>query len=215
MSKKKIGILGSGIVAKALAKGFIKYGYEIFFGTRDVSKLEDFKDKSGIGSFEEAAKFGEIIVLAGKGTAAEEILKLSGTENLKAKTIIDATNPLADVPPVNGVLKFFTGPDDSLMERLQKLCPDANFVKCFNSIGNAFMVDPDFNGARPTMFICGNDSDAKSEVQDILKEFKWEWADMGKVEAARAIEPLCILWCIPGLLRNEWNHAFKLLSNQG
>ena len=125
--------------------------------------------------------------------------------------MIDATNPISG-PPQNGVLSFFTSLDKSLMELLQRQFPKARFVKAFNSVGNARMVDPDFGGVRPTMFICGNDSAAKSTVARILDQFGWETEDMGGVEAARAIEPLCILWCIPGFLRNEWTHAFKLLK---
>jgi len=135
-----------------------------------------------------------------------------GIENLDGKTIIDATNPIADVPPENGVLKFFTTLDKSLMEELQSMFTKANFVKAFNSIGSAFMVNPDFNGEKPTMFICGNDEKAKKEVSELLSKFGFEVEDMGKVEAARAIEPLCMLWCIPGFLKNEWTHAFKLLK---
>lgn len=74
------------------------------------------------------------------------------------------------------------------------------------------MVNPDFGGIRPSMFICGNDAGAKQAVSKILDQFGFEVEDMGSVEAARAIEPLCILWCIPGFLRNEWSHAFKLLK---
>jgi hypothetical protein len=151
------------------------------------------------------------VVLAVKGTAALDALHLAGVENLSGKVVIDATNPIADLPPVNGVLRFFTSLDESQMERLQRAVPDARFVKAFNSVGNAFMVNPNFPGGRPTMFICGNDDAAKQTVVEILDQFGWEVADMGKVEAARAIEPLCMLWCIPGLLRNEWTHAFKLL----
>ncbi len=131
--------------------------------------------------------------------------------NLSGKPVIDATNPIADAPPVNGVLKFFTSHDQSQMEKLQREFADAKFVKAFNSVGAAFMVNPSFQGGKPTMFICGNDDGAKKTVTRILDQFGWETADMGKVEAARAIEPLCMLWCIPGLLRNEWSHAFKLL----
>jgi 8-hydroxy-5-deazaflavin:NADPH oxidoreductase len=125
--------------------------------------------------------------------------------------VIDTTNPIAETPPANGVLSFFTDLDESLMERLQREVPDARFVKAFNSVGNARMVDPDFPGGRPTMFICGNDEAAKGTVTEVLDGFGWDVADMGAAEAARAIEPLCILWCIPGFLRNEWTHAFALL----
>ena len=152
--------------------------------------------------------------LATKGTAAEAALKAAGIANLKGKTVIDTTNPIADAPPVNGVLQYFTSQNESLMERLQALAPEAHFVKAFSCVGNAFMVNPDFNGVKPTMFICGNDDGAKSEVKAILDQFGFEVADMGAVEGARAIEPLCILWCIPGFLSNSWTHAFKLLKEE-
>jgi 8-hydroxy-5-deazaflavin:NADPH oxidoreductase len=73
------------------------------------------------------------------------------------------------------------------------------------------MVNPSYKAGRPTMFICGNDDKAKATVAGICDQFGWETADMGKAEAARAIEPLCMLWCIPGFTKNEWTHAFKLL----
>lgn len=210
-----IGILGSGAVAQALAGGFLKHGHTVMLGTRSPGKLSDWvaAHPSGrIASFAEAAKFGELVVLAVKGTAAADALRLAGAENLSGKTVIDATNPIADAPPVNGVLKFFTSLDESLMEQLQREFSDARFVKAFNSVGNAYMVNPQFKGGKPTMFICGNDDTAKKVVSGILDQFGWEIADMGMVEAARAIEPLCMLWCIPGFLRNQWTHAFKLLT---
>jgi hypothetical protein len=150
-------------------------------------------------------------VLAVKGTAAEEVIEQAGPHNLAGKTVMDTTNPIADGPPQSGVLRFFTDINESLMERLQKRAPDAHFVKVFSCVGNSFMVDPKFPGGPPTMFICGNDQGAKSEVRTLLDQFGWDTADMGTVEAARAIEPLCMLWCIPGLARNSWAHAFKLL----
>src|SRR5262249_25105802 len=160
----------------------------------------------------DAAKFADLVVLAVKGDAAADALRAAGAANLAGKPVIDATNPIADLPPANGVLRFFTNLDDSLMERLQREFDDARFVKAFNSVGNVCMVNPHFNAGKPTMFICGNDDEAKKVVTGILDQFGWETADMGKVEAARAIEPLCMLWCIPGFLRNEWVHAFKLLT---
>ena len=153
----------------------------------------------------------ELIVLAVKGTAANVVLHAAGANNTRGKTIIDTTNPIADAPPVNGVLKYFTSHDDSLLERLQRESPEAHFVKAFNSVGNAQMVNPELAGGPPTMFICGNDDGAKAQVRAILDQFGWSTADMGKAEAARAIEPLCMLWCIPGFLQNQWTHAFKLL----
>jgi 8-hydroxy-5-deazaflavin:NADPH oxidoreductase len=211
-----VGIIGSGIVGQTLANGFIKHGYDVTIGTNTSSKREELKSRTKgnakIGSFEDAAKFGEIVVLATKGTGAEAALKTAGIANLDGKTVIDTTNPIADAPPVNGVLRYFTSLDESLMERLQTLAPQAHFVKAFSCVGNAFMVNPDFNGVTPTMFICGNHQGAKNEVQAILDRFGFDVADMGAVEGARAIEPLCMLWCIPGFLSNSWTHAFKLLE---
>jgi len=213
----RVGILGSGDVAKMLAAGLLKHGHDVMMGTRTTSKLSDWakrNPKGTVGGFAEAAKFGELVVLAVKGDVALDALRAAGAANLAGKPVIDATNPIADAPPVNGVLKFFTNLDDSLMERLQREFANVRFVKAFNSVGNALMVNPQFNGGKPTMFICGNDEAAKRTVRGILDQFGWETADMGKAEAARAIEPLCMLWLIPGLLRNEWSHAFKLLRQE-
>jgi 8-hydroxy-5-deazaflavin:NADPH oxidoreductase len=151
-------------------------------------------------------------VLAVKGSAAQDVLRAAIATNLMGKAVIDATNPIADAPPINGVLKFFTTLDESLMERLQREFSAVQFVKAFNSVGNVSMVNPQYQSGKPTMFICGNDETAKQTVRGILDQFGWETADMGKAEAARAIEPLRMLWCIPGFLHNKWTHAFKLLT---
>jgi len=210
----KIGVLGSGDVAKSLARGFLAHGHEPMLGTRDRAKLEGWvaqNSGAAVGSVADAARFGELLVLAVKGSVAADALRAAGIPNLTGKAIIDTTNPIADAPPTNGVLKFFTNLDESLMERLQRTAPDVRFVKAFNSVGHACMVDPEFAGGRPTMFICGNDENAKLLVTGILAEFGWDTEDLGAAEAARAIEPLCILWCIPGFLRNDWRHALKVL----
>ncbi len=212
----KIGIIGSGIVGQTLASGFHKHGYDVLIGTNTPSKLlelaQTMDGKAQVGSFSDAASFGEIVVLATKGTAAEEALRASGISRLTGKTVIDTTNPIADTAPVNGVLEYFTGQNDSLMERLQRLAPDANFVKAFSCVGNALMVNPSLPGGPPTMFICGNEESAKKQVEGVLEQFGFAVVDAGKVEGARAIEPLCILWCIPGFLGHGWAHAFKLLK---
>ena len=213
----KVGIIGSGIVGRVLATGFLKEGHQVMLGTRNIGKEEVVKwknenQKGSLGSSQEAAQFGEIIVLAVSGLVVEDAINLAGKEHLSNKVIIDATNPIATVPPDNGVLKFFTTLEESLMEKIQKQLPDAKVVKAFSCVGNALMYKPNFNGTLPTMFICGNDDPAKKTVTDILTSFGWETEDMGKVEAARVIEPLCILWCIPGFIRNQWTHAFKLLK---
>jgi predicted dinucleotide-binding enzyme len=214
--KMKVGILGSGEVGQSLADGFIKYGHEVMIGTRDAAKLDDWKKQAGakgnVGGFADAAAFGALLVLATKGSAAKKVLEGVDAKNLDGKTVIDATNPIKDEAPEKGVLKFFTSLEMSFLEQLQAAFPKARFVKAFNTIGADFMVNPDFGGVKPTMFICGNDAKAKAEVSEILKKFGFEPEDMGEALAARAIEPLCILWCIPGFLRNDWSHAFKLLK---
>ncbi len=214
---KKIGILGSGVVAQTLGSGFIKHGYQVMLGTTDTSKLAEWKsgagDQATTGSFAETAAYGDIIVLAVKGHAAAAVLAKAGAENLKNKVVIDAANPIDENrAPENGVLHYFTTLDESLMERLQKSFTEARFVKAFNSVGSAFMVNPSFPGGKPSMFICGNDETAKASVREILDQFGWDTEDMGKAESARAIEPLCMLWCIPGFTQNSWAHAFKLLK---
>jgi predicted dinucleotide-binding enzyme len=210
----KVGVIGSGVVGQTLADGFLKHGHDVMRGSREPAKLADWKKAGGgkarTGTFAEAAAFGDLVVLAVKGTAALDAVKACGGA-LGGKTVVDPTNPIADAPPVNGVIPFFTGPNESLLERLQQAAPTARFVKAFSCVGNALMVDPSLPGGKPTMFICGNDEGAKRQVAVVLDQFGWEIEDMGAVEAARAIEPLCMLWCIPGFRRNDWVHAFKLL----
>ncbi len=212
---KKVGILGSGIVARTLGNGFLKHGYEVMLGSRDTGKLAEWKEKGGAmahtGSFGDTARFGDIIVLAVKGSMACEVIDMAGPDNLHWKTVIDTTNPIADAPPENGVLRFFTNLEESLLERLQTRFPEIHFVKAFNSVGSAYMVDPQF-AEKPTMFTCGNNDASRKEVHEILVKFGWEIEDMGKAAAARAIEPLCMLWCIPGMLQGRWNHAFRLIK---
>ncbi len=211
----KIGVLGSGTVAQTLAAGLMKHGHQVKIGSRSPEKLAEWAAQNSgatTGTFADAAKFGELLILAVKGNVAAEALRLAGTESLKGKPVADACNPIEDAPPVKGVLPFFTGPNESLMERLQHEFPEAHLVKAFNSVGTPRMVDPQYAAGKPTMFICGNNEAAKKAVGVIIEELGWEVADMGSAEAARAIEPLCRLWCIPGFLHNQWTHAFKLLQ---
>ncbi|MEO8121382.1 MAG: NAD(P)-binding domain-containing protein [Rhodoferax sp.] len=211
----KIAIIGSGDVAQALGAGFLKKGHQVLLGTSTPAKLSDWKAANSaaqVGSFADAAAFGELVVLAVKGLAAVSAVKAAGAQAMAGKVVIDACNPIADAPPVNGVLQFFTGPNQSLLETLQSEFPAVRFVKAFNSVGSGFMIDPQFEGGAPTMFIAGNDEAAKATVSQLLHSVGWDSADMGAAAAARAIEPLCMLWCIPGLLRNEWAHAFKLMK---
>jgi hypothetical protein len=203
----KVAVLGSGDVAKTLASGFVKHGHQVMMGSRTPDKLAEWKTQNPTGStgtFAAAAAFGELVVLAVKGGAAMDAFRLASAGNLAGKTVVDACNPIADAPPVNGVGGFKV--------QVQQEFAGANFVKAFNSVGAGLMVNPEFAGGKPTMFICGNSEAAKKSVVAILDQFGWETADMGTVEAARAIEPLCMLWCIPGFRSNDWTHAFKMLK---
>jgi len=187
-------------------------------GTRNPRKAEVrewLQANSGgqAGTFAEAAVFGELIVLATKGTAAENALELAGAGNLKGKTILDATNPIAERPPVDGVLQLYTGPNESLAETLQAKFADAHVVKAFNSVGAGRMINPHYEQGTPTMFYCGNDGGAKAQVAEIIRLFGWEPFDCGSLVAARAIEPLCMLWCLPGFQRGLWTHAFKVVTH--
>jgi predicted dinucleotide-binding enzyme len=209
----KIGIIGSGEVARTLATGFLDLDHEVMLGTRDVTQLAAFAAKhpqARLGSAVDAANFAELAVLAVKGTAAVEVAR-GVASALAGKTVIDTNNPIADTPPVHGVLEYFTGSNDSLLERLQQACPALRFVKAFNSVGAPVMVQPKLVGGPPTMFIAGDDPAAKAQVAQLAKALGWDVADMGPALAARAIEPLCRLWCIPGFVANDWAHAFKVL----
>ena len=215
--KMKVGVLGSGMVGRVLASGFVQEGHPVMLGTRNTSKpeVEQWKaDNAGgqAGSFADTAAFGELLVLAVEGDAAKDVISLAGYDNFTGKTLIDTTNPITKEAPHNGVLKYFTSLNESLMEQLQHLMPQANIVKAFNSVGSAKMYKPVYKEGKPSMFICGNSEDAKKTVAGILDAFGWETEDMGALDAARIIEPLAILWCIPGFIRNEWTHAFKVLK---
>jgi hypothetical protein len=151
MNTKKIGVIGSGDVGKVLAAGFKKHGHDVTIGSREGNKLGEWSAAQGIpeATFAEVAAGADILVLAVLGRVAEDAIRLAGIDNLAGKTVIDATNPIAAAPPVNGVLQYFTGPNDSLMERLQALAPAANFVKAFSSVGNPSMINPSYAGRPP------------------------------------------------------------------
>ena len=213
----KVAVLGSGIVGQVLSSGFVKHGHQVMMGTRhpnadDVRKWLAQTSGASAGTFADAARFGEVIVLAVLGRIVDKVIELAGPNNFVGKTVIDATNPLADAPPVNGVLQYFTGPNESLGEKVQGLLPKAHVVKAFNSVGNNRMVNPQFKQGVPTMFFCGDNEAAKSQVSEIIRQFGYEPFDCGGIIASRALEPLCMLWCIPGFLRNQWTHAFMVLT---
>jgi NADPH-dependent F420 reductase len=214
----KIGILGSGDVGRTLAGGFAARNHEVVIGTRDPAapKVRELLGKVGAGvtaaSFADAARFGEVIVIAIGGVNVENALKLAGADNFAGKVVIDASNPLAleaeGQPPVLTV-----GHTDSGGERVQRWLPGARVVKAFNIVGHSHMVEPDFNGDQPDMFICGNDAAAKQVVDGLIRELGWPASiDLGDIGKSRYLEPLAMVW-ITHLFNNGFNvnHAFKLL----
>jgi 8-hydroxy-5-deazaflavin:NADPH oxidoreductase len=211
----KIAILGTSDVGQRLGSGFLSFGHEVKMGSRDPknAKLTQWvaangKNASG-GSFADAAKFGEVIVLATLWAGTENAIRLAGPDNFKGKVVIDATNPLvfADGKPPQLAL----GWNDSGGEQVQRWLPGARVVKAFNMVGNAHFVHPDFPGGPPDMFIAGNDDSAKKTVAGFLEQFGWPVIDIGGIEGARLLEPLCILWVSYALRTGTWSHAFKLL----
>jgi predicted dinucleotide-binding enzyme len=205
-----IAVLGTGIAGLTLAKGLRAEGHAVVLASREGKDVDGWDGATG--TFGEAAAGADTVVLSVKGSVAEELVG-SIAAPLDGKTVIDTTNPIADRPPTDGVLAYFTTLDESLMEQLQRRVPGAHFVKAFNSVGNGRMVHPSYEGTRPTMFIAGNDPGAKEETSALLDSLGWDVEDFGTAAAARAIEPLCMLWCIPGMRGGSWTHAFKLLRD--
>ena len=211
----KIGILGSGDVGKALARGFASRNHEVMISSREPAKLQDFVSEQGgkirSGSFEEAAKFGELVVIATLFSGTKHALDLADPANLSGKTVIDCTNPLRFEEGKMPQLSL--GFDNSAGEEVQRWLPDAKVVKAFNIIGNQFMVDPQLPGGPPTMFIAGNDDSAKKTVTQLIESLGWKDAvsDLGGIEESRYLEPMCIVWVHYGIRTGAWDHAFKML----
>lgn len=204
----KVAVLGTGIVGRTLARGLVEDGHEVAIGSREGGAVEGWDGPTG--TFRDVLSGADLAVLAVKGGVAEELAR-SLADALAGMPVIDTTNPIADAPPTGGVLTYFTGPNESLMERLQAAAPGARWVKAFNSVGAARMVRPTYAAGRPSMFLAGDDPAAKAVVAGILEAFGWRVEDMGPAAAARPIEALCQLWCILGFARGEWTHAFSLL----
>ena len=211
----KIGIIGSGDVAQTLASGYLAKGYEVKLGTRSPEKLDDWRASAGenasVGSFADAARFGEVVFICAAGAAALQALELAGAENFQGKTVIDVTNPLdfsAGIPP-----KFAATVGDSLGERIQNALPAANVVKAFNTVNRTTMIDPHFGaGETATLFIAGNDENAKAETVKLAQEFGWNVEDLGGIEQAFFLEAFASLWVNYAFKHNTWTHAFKFLK---
>jgi 8-hydroxy-5-deazaflavin:NADPH oxidoreductase len=224
MGIMNIGIIGSGDVGRTLADGLLYLGHQVKIGTRDTSKKEIVewidkhrkeKDKDlenvSVGDFADAASFGDnLILLCTSWSGTSNAIKMADPGNMTDKVVIDTTNPLdfsQGLPP-----RMAVGVTDSAGEINQRLLPGAKVVKAFNIVGNPHMVHPDFPGGLPTMFICGNDEQAKKMVtESILNPFGWETIDIGGIEGARLLEPLAMLWITHYFRTGTGDHAFKLL----
>ena len=215
----KVGILGSGDVAKALAHGFLATGHQVKLGTRDpkAGKLNEWAKSAGshasVGTFAETAGYGELVVIATRGTETVGILKGVGAEGFRGKVVIDVTNPLvfaANAPPTLSV-----GYTDSLGEQVQRALPGAHVVKAFNTVGNSNFFQPNFPGSGPDMFIGGNDAAAKKRVEEILHSFGWKGVvDLGGIDAARLLEMMCLVWVRAAMSLNSYEIAFKILRKE-
>ncbi len=212
----KVGILGSGDVARTLGTGFIASGHEVQLGTGhpDRPELAEWLvhagPKGSIGSFADAASYGEVVVVATRGVAAAEAIRAAGISRFDGKVVLDVTNPLDVVP--GGPPRLAPNPSGSNGEAIQALLPTARVVKAFNIIGHPHMYHPTFPGGPPDMYICGNDAAAKETVGRILAQFGWPSViDVGGIEGARELEALCILWVKSGLALDNWDIAFRLL----
>jgi len=211
----KVGILGTGDVGQALGAGFAQLGHDVMMGSRDPQseKVQGWVAKTGshagAGTFAEAARSGEVLLLATLWSGTESAIRLAGPANFAGKVVMDATNPLVFTPGAPPSLAL--GHTDSGGEQVQRWLPAARVVKVYNTVGHAHMVNPNFPGGPPDMFICGNDAAAKKTVTDICRAFGWPTIDVGGIEGARLLEPLCILWVRYGFATGGWNHAFKLL----
>jgi len=212
---KRIAIMGTGGVGQAYASRFITLGYEVMMGTRNVSEklLHTERDGYGnppfsewylanrnvkLGTFEEAAVFGEIILNATLGIKSIAALKSAGAKNINGKILIDVSNPLdfsKGMPP--SLLPELSN-TNSLGEEIQKTFPDVKVVKTLNTMWNGLMVNPTMlNEGDHTAFICGNSSEAKEEVKEILKLFGWPGKnilDLGDISSARGTEMYLPLW---------------------
>ena len=205
-----IAVLGTGMVGQALAGALSRHGHSVVVGTRDPQATLARTDPDGMGNppfaawqaehgdislatFAEAAAGAELIVLAGNGYAALDMLTAAGADHLAGKVVLDISNPLdfsAGFPP-----SLFVKDTDSLGERLQQAFPQARVVKSLNTLTAALMVEPKLLGQSTTVFVSGDDADAKATVTSLLTEFGHDDViDLGGIETARGTEMLLPLW---------------------
>ena len=209
----KIGILGSGSAGRTLANGFLDHAHRVMIGSRTPDKLRDWLRQAGreaqVGTFAQAAQFGELIVLSVNGRAAEDVIRLANLENFAGKIVLDASDPL-DFS--SGRPGLFVGTTDSLGERVQRLIPNAYVVKGLNIVQADVMINPTLTGGEPDMFIAGDSDEAKQIVTNLLEEFGWPVIDMGGIESARWLEALSLAWVVHSHRTGKTHHAFKLIG---
>jgi len=211
----KVGILGTGAVGEALGRGFHAIGAEVTMGSRSagnekaVAWARSLGERAAEGSFADAARFGETIVFATKGSAVLDVVEAAGADAFAGKVVIDATNPL-DFS--RGYPDLSVKGEDSLGEQLQRAIPDAQVVKCFNTTNASLMFRPDLAGGPPDMFIAGNDAAAKAEVGRILDQFGWLVVDCGPILSARWLEAMTMAWVHAARVKGHWRIAWKLLE---
>jgi len=209
----KIGIIGSGTFGQVLGAGFSSRNHEVQIGTRDPKneRVQSWASmvRTALGDFAETAAFGEVLVLATLWSGTENAIRLAGPQNFSGKIILDVTNPLSFTP--NEPPSLSIGHTDSAGEQVQRWLPGAKVVKVFNMVGSSHVIQPDFPGGPPDMFICGNDEEAKKTAARFCQDFGWPVIDMGDIKSSRLLEPLAILWMLYGIRTGSWNHAFKLL----
>jgi 8-hydroxy-5-deazaflavin:NADPH oxidoreductase len=212
----RVGILGSGHVARVLGAAFAEHGHEVAMGTRTpdgegaLAFLEKVGDRGWVDTYAAVAEWCELAVFPPVWSAVAHVVELAGPENLTGKVVVDVTNQFAQ--DSGGHMMLAVGPNDSAGETVQRLMPTSRVVKAFNMVGVDLMVSPQLPGGPPTMLIAGNDDNAKELVAEVLHDFGWESEDLGGIEASRAIEAVCLAWMYIGMRRGKWDHAFKLLK---
>lgn len=196
----KIGLLGTGMVGYSLGLKLVELGHEVTMGSRtaDNDSASAWVGEAGEGAahstFEVAARSGEIVINATRGVESVDALRSAGPDNLEGKLIIDVANPI--VPGASPPELAYLG-EPSLAERIQAEFPEARVVKALNTVHAKVMVDPARLDEPTTLFICGNDAEAKGTVRELLGSFGWEEdaiIDLGAVDAARATEGYLALW---------------------
>lgn len=209
----KVGILGSGAVGQAMAKGFLSEGHEVWLATRTPDSEKGAQLKSDIpdatiADFATAAREAELAILCVKWEGANDAIRAAGAENLAGKVVMDTSNLIKQEA---GVLVYAGDSAKSGAEQVQDWLANSRVVKAFNTVGAATMYKPDFGGQVPTMFLAGDDAEAKQQVSVSIRLFGWEPLDVGKLIAARNLEPMALLWINNSIASGTPQHAFKML----